>query len=269
MNKYEDYNSSKGNNDNKINCHKRYVNSEYNNCNCCGYSHDCDYCGYSHCCDCFCCEGPAGPKGPAGPEGPKGPDGPAGPAGPKGPAGPDGPAGPKGPAGPAGDCCCKNAVKYALDTIKTPNDGKSISLISFNTTISGKIEGFEPNKDVVKLSTNVYVSLCNVIIISFPVSPPTTISGNYNCDTPQCGCNEDVSTALKKLIGDITTGQQVVEKEISLDIIDNTNSTVNIDKIFGICSGILWAHTGNNRFGNEFLAIPLCSIVSASLTKKN
>ena len=153
-----------------------------------------------------------------------------------------------------------------METIQAANPDQEVTLITFNTRKSGTIEGFEPNGDVVDLSDGVYVSLCNVIAISFPDSPPNPISPMYNCDTPQCGCDVDERTALGKLIGNIVTGQPALSVSLSLDLIDNTNNDVNIDTIFGICNGILWAHTTSNNFGNRFLAIPLCSIFSASLT---
>ena len=37
--------------------------------------------------------------------------------------GPPGPPGASGPPGPPGDCCCKNSIRYALQTIQANNLG--------------------------------------------------------------------------------------------------------------------------------------------------
>ena len=235
MNKYEGYNLRKYHNgfDDDINCSRR----QNRNCDCCGgfNYYNCDYCGFPHNCDCDCCKiiCPTGQTGVTGPTG-------------------------------EAESCCANSVEYALRTIQAANPDQEVTLITFNTRLSGTIEGFETNGDVVELPENVFVSLCNVLAVSFTDSPPTTISALYNCDTLQCGCNVDERSALGKLIGNIVTGQPAVSVNLSLDLIDNTNNVVNIDRVFGICNGILWAHTPSNNLGHEFLAISLCSIFSAN-----
>lgn len=247
MKKYEGYNFRQYHNgfDDDINCSRR----QNRNCDCCGgfNYYNCDYCGFQHNCDCDCCERIC----------------PTGPTGLTGATGSTGVTGVTGPTGEA-ESCCANSVEYALRTIQAANPDQEVTLITFNTRLSGTIEGFETNGDVVELSETVFVSLCNVLAVSFTDSPPTTISALYNCDTPQCGCNVDERSALGKLVGNIVTGQPAVSVNLNLDLIDNTNNVVNIDRVFGICNGILWAHTPSNNLGHEFLAISLCSIFSAT-----
>ena len=271
MKKYEGYNFRQYHNgfDDDINCSRR----QNRNCDCCGgfNYYNCDYCGFQHNCDCDCCEricptGPTGLTGATGVTGATGLTGATGPTGSTGVTGPTGLTGVTGATGPTGEAesCCANSVEYALRTIQAANPDQEVTLITFNTRLSGTIEGFETNGDVVELSETVFVSLCNVLAVSFTDSPPTTISALYNCDTPQCGCNVDERSALGKLIGNIVTGQPAVSVNLNLDLIDNTNNVVNIDRVFGICNGILWAHTPSNNLGHEFLAISLCSIFSAT-----
>lgn len=211
-----------------------------------------------------CPPGPAGPPGRRGPQGLRGPAGPMGPPGPAG--GPPGPRGPRGPQGPSGECCCKESVRYALETIFAANPSQDISLISFNSTQTGRIAGFESNGDVVRIidtnqGTTVYVSLCNVIFITFPVAPITTIPGLYNCNTPDCCCNRDVDSAIRNALGNPAFP---TTNELNFDVVNNTNRIYSTDVVYGICNGILWVDFTGTVEGNSYGAIPLCYIFRLS-----
>ena len=226
---------------------------------------------------CECPPGPTGPQGPPGPKGcpgvpgKRGPQGARGPAGatgatgpaggPPGPTGPRGPRGLQGPPGTSGECCCKEAVKYALDTIYAANPAQTVSLVSFNTVEIGTIAGFEPNGDVVRIidlnqGNTVYVSLCNVIAITFNDPPNTTPPSPYNCATPECCCNKGVESAIKAIRGNVFP----VTDDLNFDVINNTAAVLRADIEYGICNGILWIRFANTVARHRYGAIPLCSI---------
>lgn len=208
-----------------------------------------------------CCEGKPGPPGPPGKPGVEGPPGPAGPAGPEGKT---------GPAGPPGDCCCKNAVRRALQTIQKNQLG-SVTLNYLNMSESGTINGTISDTDnVVRLNVSTsggYIetfSLCNIISISFKNSPTYPISEGYlpyNCDTTSdCCCNGQIEETLRSYLP-ATPTFPVTINNIYIRLIDN-NKSYNTAKVYGICDGILWAELGDNSLGNKHVAIPLCSIFS-------
>ncbi|GKU25474.1 hypothetical protein CFOLD11_23000 [Clostridium folliculivorans] len=206
--------------------------------------------------------GPQGPAGSTGATGDTGPQGPAGPTGATGDTGPQGPTGSTGSTGPAGDCCCKTAVKYALDRIYAANKNQAVSLISFNTVEQGTITGFQTNGDVVIIKdlnqgNTVYVSLCNIIFITFNDEPITTPPSPYNCTTPDCCCNTDVESAIKAIIGSAFPIDNV---QLSFDVINNTAAVYTATEVYGICNGILWVKFKNTVSKNNYGAIPLCSI---------
>lgn len=174
-----------------------------------------------------------------------------------------------------GNCCCKNSVKYALDTIYNAYKTQDISLVYFNKLQTGTIVEVEPNGDVVKISdTNkedtVYVSLCNIVFITFPKEPIIPQSQSpYNCPTPQCCCNQDMDSALKALVG--TDFPITLQKPHTLNIhvLDNTANAYKIVTIYGICNGIIWVKFNETVKGNSYGAIPLCSIFSTFIKKED
>lgn len=228
-----------------------------------------EYCQYVYppnkCCWSHCPIFIPGPQGPQGLPGEQGEVGPIGPQGPQGEQGETGPEGPQGPPGPSASCCCETSLKYALDKILEAAPTQNISFISFNSTQTGVIDSFETNGDVVKIKDNigihkdVYVSLCNVVFITFPKEPVITAQSNYNCTTPspQCCCNEDMESALRKILASST-----FPLDISIDvmIMDNSGNFYHIKTVYGICNGILWGKFRSVVEGNMYGAIPLCSI---------
>ncbi|WP_343338672.1 hypothetical protein TPELB_08780 [Terrisporobacter petrolearius] len=225
----------------------------------CNHHHCCDCCDCCDCCHCYLC--PQGPPGPPGKDGEQGPPGPPGEDGEQGPPGPPGKDGEQGPPGPPGEsCCCKNSVKYALETIKTDiSENTQVVVRSFNSDEKGTIGNFYGEGQVVKIG-NAYVSLCNIIAIDFNLEPPTPEDSEenpFNCETPICCCNEGIAEVLRSILGD----EYPVEKNISIEYVDNNSSAENINKVYGICNGIIWARVSGG--GNTpYIAIPLCSIFS-------
>ncbi|WP_373600540.1 hypothetical protein [Paraclostridium bifermentans] len=241
----------------------------------CYTSHEHEYCK--------CCQGPPGPPGRQGYPGPPGrqgcpgepgPPGRRGEPGPPGKQGEPGPTGPPGPPGPSGDCCCLASTLYALQTIYDANSSQSVSVTSFNTSKTGTIDG-KPLDDaeVVKLlvgsgdkKTETYVSLCNILLITFETKPDTTSTTlDYDCDTPKCCCNVGMDQALQTLVDDSTFPEDNI---LQIDILDNTNSSLDVVEVFGICNGIIWVEFKKTVEKHSYGAIPLCYIFSANLKKK-
>lgn len=225
----------------------RYEDKYHKSCDYCDCCHCCDYCDYCNCNSCYLC--PPGPPGPPGEDGEQGPPGPPGEDGEQGPPGP-----------PGESCCCKNSIKYALDTIKTDIDASTEVVVrSFNSSETGTIGNFYGEDQVVKIG-DAYVSLCNIIAINFNEEPPMPEEGEedpFNCETPECCCNEAIDEVLKVILGDTYP----VEKDILIEYVDNNASAERITKVYGICNGIIWGLVSGG--GNHpYIAIPLCSIFS-------
>lgn len=176
--------------------------------------------------------------------------------GPKGDPGPQGVPGPPGPSGSSG-CCCKDAIKYALNIIKN----QDISLVSFNTTKTGIIKNYSDENIVEiqsgKKSSN--VSLCNIVFITFD-HKPTSVG---TCQSIECCCNSDLEKKLKDILG--TNPQYPVDINLSIDVVDNTNKSFSTEKVLGVCNGILWVKFKNTVEKQNYGAIPLCSIFSVSI----
>ncbi|GFZ31655.1 hypothetical protein CSC2_21810 [Clostridium zeae] len=152
-------------------------------------------------------------------------------------------------------------MKYALDTIFAANPAQTVSLVSFNTVEIGTIAGFEPNGDVVIITdlnqgNTVYVSLCNVIFITFNDEPNTTPPSPYNCTTPECCCNTDMEAAIKSITGNTFP----INIQLNFDVINNTANVYSTDTVYGLCNGILWVKFKNTVARHSYGAIPLCSI---------
>jgi len=183
-----------------------------------------------------------------------------------GPTGPTGVTGVTGATGTAEDCCCKESVRYAIQTIIAADPTQNISLVSFNTTQTGVVSGFQPSGDVVNIidaitGNTVFVSLCNVVFITFPNEPITTPPSPYNCTSPDCCCNTDLEAAIRSIIGPTTFPAAV---ELNFDVINNTAANYRTATVYGICNGILWVEFVGVVEGNSFGAIPLCSIFNVS-----
>lgn len=159
-----------------------------------------------------------------------------------------GPPGPTGIPGPPGESYCKNSVKYAVYTIREANPNQDISLISISNTKTGIISGFQPNGDVVNIIETtteniIYVSLCNVIFITFPDEPNIIELPQYDHDTiSQCHCNEDVESSIKTILNSFDFP---IDIELIVDLVDALNTSYEIKKVYGICNGILWVEFTN------------------------
>lgn len=176
-----------------------------------------------------------------------------GPPGPKGDKGDIGPVGPKGDA----NCCCTDAIRYAIETIKNQNPNQDVSFFSFNRFRNGKLGDFSSNKNVIQLG-GIYYSLCNIDLITFNDEPPKANLGPYNCDTPECCCNKDLAEIIKDKLGENPSFP--VTKNIDILIVDNNNSAYKITTVYGLCKGILWVKFDNTVGRNRYGAIPLCEI---------
>lgn len=238
----------------------------------------------THKCEhCKCCQGPPGPPGRQGYPGPPGrqgcpgepgPPGRRGAPGPPGKQGEPGPTGPPGPPGPSGDCCCLDSTLYALQTINIADSNQNVSVTSFNTTKSGTIDSFLEGEVVViedAQSTKNYVSLCNILLITFAVEPNIEATDiTYNCPTEECCCNVGMEQALKTLINSTEFPVTFSPSEaLQINIVDNTDSPLNIITVYGICNGVIWVEFQSTVEGNKYGAIPLCSIFSANIKKED
>ena len=199
----------------------------------------------------------------------KGKSGPPGPPGEPGKEGPPGLPGEPGKEGPPGDCCCKNAVRRALQTIQKNQLG-SITLNYLNMSESGTINSTISDTDnVVNLNVSTSggytetFSLCNIISISFEKAPTYPIGEGYfpyNCDTASdCCCNGQIEKTLRSYLP-ATPTFPVSINNIYIQIINNNNTSYNTVRVYGICDGILWAELGQSSLGSKYVAIPLCSI---------
>ncbi len=220
-----------------------------------------------------CCEGIVGPPGPPGQPGEQGPPGQPGEQGPPGQPGEQGPPGQPGEQGPPGDCCCKDAVRVALQTIQTNNLG-DVTINYLNMKEEGTIAStIEDTDNVVKLNVKetggntatVTVSLCNIMSISFQTEPKIPVGENelpYDCtDSSQCCCNGQIEETIRSYLGE-SPKFPILINNIYFKIIDNNMKTYNTAIIYGICNGILWAKLQDNSLGSNYVAIPLCSIFS-------
>ncbi|MDU1540680.1 MAG: hypothetical protein E6902_13805 [Paeniclostridium sordellii] len=70
--------------------------------------------------------------------------------------------------------------------------------------------------------------------------------------------------ALRALASSLTSQSGQI---LQIDVLDNKNSSIDVDEVFGICKGILWAHSKSTSEKNSYVAIPLCYIFSANLKK--
>lgn len=199
----------------------------------------------------------------------------------RGPAGPEGPRGEQGIPGTSGDCCCKDAVRYALETIYKADPTQDIQIGLFNSNVSGiiiassDVNGDPIINDAAQLSGG-FVSLCNVGYVSFENEPPQTAASaeildvTYNCDAASaCCCNASIEASLREIIYGTTEGTSpidIIDDGVSIEIVDNTANSITPDIVYGICNGIIWVHVTSAEFGNNFLAITLCSIFSFNET---
>ena len=72
--------------------------------------------------------------------------------------------------------------------------------------------------------------------------------------------------ALRTLLGNPTPGKfPITNVNLQIDVLNNTASSITLQKVLGICKGILWGQMQGSS--NDFVAIPLCYIFSAN--KKN
>jgi hypothetical protein len=160
----------------------------------------------------------------------------------------------------SGDCCCKDAVKYALTKIQAMLNVTKVAVNHFNQfATGGQVDGFVGN-DVVSIG-GVYVSLCNIIYINFELTKDADLSSMDCNTTTTCCCNKDMESALRTLIGPSATFP-IRKFDLSFKIIGNSNDYFHTQNIYGICNGILWIQFQGQR--NDFGAIPLCSIFSAT-----
>lgn len=204
----------------------------------------------SVCCQCFkdddgnlccCCpvmQGPPGPPGLPGQNGQNGKDG-------------------------ASGCCCKDAVKYALEKIYALN--RVIEVHYFNQTITGTVQDYALNagkdffvidgkKNPNQPSQFIYtVSACNVQYFEYTGTELPTI--NPIVDTPDCCCNSDLAAKLKSDVAGIGAG-----KDIEIMTADNNAAAISLDSGFVISNGVIFGK-GN---GNKVRAVMLCSVFAYS-----
>lgn len=186
---------------------------------------------------------------------------PPGPKGDKGDKGDTGKQGPKGEQGPPGDanCCCADAIRYALMRLKSITPLIDVTLHYFNSSRTGKIDNsFSDNQNVVKLSDGSFYSLCSINLITFNTAPSSNLTP-YNCNIPECCCNGHLSELIKQ---ELNSTNFPISKNIDIEMIDNNNSSVKVGKIYGLCNGILWVELRNAIKGDKYAAIPLCTVFS-------
>ena len=208
-----------------------------------------------------CCEGISGPPGPPGPPGQQGEQGPSGPPG------------QQGEQGPSGDCCCKDSIRRALQTIQKNNLGE-VTLNYLNMSAKGTIvSNIEDTDNIVRLRVEQiggYIatfSLCNIMSISFdnePIIPIKEEELPYNCtDSYKCCCNLQLEETIRSYLGQSPTFPYSINN-IYIRLIDNNSTSYNTETIYGLCNGILWAELQQTALGSKYVAIPLCSIFSIS-----
>lgn len=183
------------------------------------------------------------------------------PPGPPGPKGDKGDKGDKGEQGPPGDanCCCTDAIRYALMRLKSITPSIDVTLRSFNSFGTGKIDSsFSTDQSVVKLSDGNFYSLCSINLITFNTEPTGNLTP-YNCNIPECCCNGDLSKIIKQKLNSTNFP---ISKNIDIEIINNNNSSVKVGKVYGLCNGILWVELRNKIASDKYAAIPLCAIFS-------
>ena len=73
-----------------------------------------------------------------------------------------------------------------------------------------------------------------------------------------------MAEALKALATSLASQPDQI---LQIDVLDSKNSSIDVDKVFGICIGIIWAHSKITSEKNSYVAIPLCYILSANLKK--
>ena len=185
--------------------------------------------------------GPRGEQGPIGPQGEQGPIGPQGEQGPIGPQGEQGPIGPQGEQGPPGESCyCKDLVYDALQTIKLLDPYVNIVAHGSHYSVSGTLD--EVSDDVIVIG-GIYVSICNIIYISF--DRPIVCTPLNSIDV--CCCNSGLATSLNE----ITTPFNIY--------LVNIAEVLVIEEVYCVCNGVLWCRysVGCNEF---YGAVPLCAI---------
>ena len=186
-------------------------------------------------------QGPRGLQGEMGPRGEQGPIGPQGEQGPIGPQGEQGPIGPQGEQGPPGESCyCKDLVYDALQTIKLLDPYVNIVAHGSHYSVSGTLD--EVSDDVIVIG-GIYVSICNVIYISF--DRPIVCTPLNSIDV--CCCNSGLATSLNE----ITTPFNIY--------LVNIAEVLVIEEVYCVCNGVLWCRysVGCNEF---YGAVPLCAI---------
>ena len=185
--------------------------------------------------------GPRGYQGPKGETGPKGEQGPIGLQGEMGPRGEQGPIGPQGEQGPPGESCyCKDLVYDALQTIKLLDPYVNIVAHGSHYSVSGTLD--EVSDDVIVIG-GIYVSICNIIYISF--DRPIVCTPLNSIDV--CCCNSGLATSLNE----ITTPFNIY--------LVNIAEVLVIEEVYCVCNGVLWCRysVGCNEF---YGAVPLCAI---------
>lgn len=175
---------------------------------------------------------------------------------------------PPGEQEPDGDanCCCADAIKYALHLISTKDSSQEVNLISFNRRKTGKLEAFSLTDNLAILN-GVSYSVCNIDLITFSKEPaPLNKDDNftqYNCNTENCCCNEDLANLI---ISNLPKNPKFpISKTINILLVKNNNKILEVVKVYGICNGILWAKFKDNSQGARYAAIPLCEMFSIDL----
>ena len=200
----------------------------------------------THCnvCKEYWCVGKQGLKvdqGEIGPQGEQGPKGDQGEIGPRGYQGPQGETGPKGDQGPPGESCyCKDLVYDALQTIKLLDPYVNIVAHGSHYSVSGTLD--EVSNDVIVIG-GIYVSICNVIYISF--DRPIVCTPLNSIDV--CCCNSGLATSLNE----ITTPFNIYMANI-VDVL-------TVEEVYCVYNGVLWCKysVGSNEY---YGAVPFCSI---------
>ena len=185
--------------------------------------------------------GPRGYQGQKGEQGSIGPRGYQGPKGETGPKGEQGPIGPQGEQGPPGESCyCKDLVYDALQTIKLLDPYVNIVAHGSHYSVSGTLD--EVSDDVIVIG-GIYVSICNIIYISF--DRPIVCTPLNSIDV--CCCNSGLATSLNE----ITTPFNIY--------LVNIAEVLVIEEVYCVCNGVLWCRysVGCNEF---YGAVPLCAI---------
>ena len=101
--------------------------------------------------------------------------------------------GPKGDQGPPGESCyCKDLVYDALQTIKLLDPYVNIVAHGSHYSVSGTLD--EVSNDVIVIG-GIYVSICNVIYISF--DRPIVCTPLNSIDV--CCCNSGLATSLNEI----------------------------------------------------------------------